>query len=63
MGFWKRLLAGARLGAMIAGRVPIKGVPIEQIAEEAEKDGAAIAGSVRKLKAVKKPKPVSSTGE
>lgn len=61
-GFWKKVLAAARLGAIVAGRVPVKGTTIGAIAEEAEKDGEVIAGSVRKLKAVpKKTKPRSGT--
>ena len=60
-GFWQKVLAVARVGAMVSGRVPIKGVPIEQIAEEAEKDGAAIVASTRRLKAVRKPSPPRSS--
>lgn len=66
MGKWAKLLGYLRLGASIAEAqgVKVKGVPIGKIAEEAEKDGAAIVGSVRSIKdARKKPAPTSTTGE
>lgn len=65
MGAWDKILGYLRLGAAIADAegVKVKDVPIGAIAAEAEKDGAVIADSVRKLKAVKKPVRSSTTGE
>jgi hypothetical protein len=56
MGFWSKFLGWARLGATVAGAsgAKVKGVPVSVIAEEAEKDGAAIADSVQRIKAVSK---------
>ncbi len=55
MGVWNKILAALRLGAVIAGAqgVTVKGVPIGKIAEEAEKDGAAIKSSVDRIKAAR----------
>jgi hypothetical protein len=59
MSKWGKLLGYLRLGAAIAEAegVKVKGVPIGKIAEEAEKDGAVIAGSVKQFK----PKPPPSS--
>lgn len=56
MGFWSKLLQGLRIGGAVAASqgVKIKGVPIDVIAEEAEKDGAIIKDSVTRIKDAKK---------
>lgn len=67
MGFWRRVLNAARLGAVIAGAqgVKIKGVPIGTIADEAEREGAHIKDSVERMRkeGKKKPAPAGSSGE
>jgi hypothetical protein len=60
---WTKLRDIARLGAGLFGGVKIKGVKIETIAEEAEKDGAIIADSVHAVKDAAKPRVHGSTGE
>jgi hypothetical protein len=52
---WTQLRDGLRLIALIFRNTKIKGVPIGEIADEAEKDAKVVVGSVRKFKA--RPKP------
>lgn len=63
MGFWKNLLKGLRIGAAVAGAhgVKVKGVPIEDIAAVAEREGAHVADAVKDAKA-KRPKPSPGHG-
>lgn len=66
MSKWGKLLGWLRIGAALAGAkgVTVKGIPIQTIAEEAEKAGAAIHGARKKSKPkAKKPATAGSTGE
>lgn len=52
MGFWKKLLAGLRVGAAVAESqgVKVKGIPIGTIRDVAEREGGHIANEVKSMK-------------